>query len=281
MEFTGTDKRKLIYFLWCEGCGATEISKRINNVLGENSITSRTCQQWVTKFKDGIFDVEDQEKSGRPSLHIDEQIRDCIEENKYATTSSIALSLGVSKDAVRVHLLKIGKRYLCNRWLPHHLSDNNRANRVSTCQELLDMFRQRNFLRSIVTVDEVWIYWVNDRSYHNRSWFGAGDTPTTSVAANSMTKNKFMAVVFWDAKGLLQLDVLPQGQTLNTERYCALLDDLSVSIKDKRRCNATGLYFLQDNARSHTAQISINKLNELGFTNLPHPAYSPDLSPSD
>ena len=39
--------------------------------------------------------------------------------------------------------------------------------------------------------------------------------------------------------------------------------------------------FLQDNAWIHTAKVSMNKLRELKWQLLPHPAYSPDLAPSD
>ena len=39
--------------------------------------------------------------------------------------------------------------------------------------------------------------------------------------------------------------------------------------------------FLQDNARVHTAKVSMAKLHELKSKSLLHPAYSPDLAPSD
>ena len=38
---------------------------------------------------------------------------------------------------------------------------------------------------------------------------------------------------------------------------------------------------LHDNARLHVAAIILQKLNELGYETLPHPPYTPDLSPID
>ena len=40
-------------------------------------------------------------------------------------------------------------------------------------------------------------------------------------------------------------------------------------------------HFLHDKARPHTAVLTQQKLRELGFNVLPHPTYSPDLSPCD
>ena len=38
---------------------------------------------------------------------------------------------------------------------------------------------------------------------------------------------------------------------------------------------------LHANAKPHTARIRILKLKELKFEVMPHPAYSPDLTPTD
>ncbi|GFO44020.1 histone-lysine N-methyltransferase SETMAR [Plakobranchus ocellatus] len=37
---------------------------------------------------------------------------------------------------------------------------------------------------------------------------------------------KVMATVFWDAKGVILLDILPQGQCINAARYCSILTAL-------------------------------------------------------
>ena len=71
-----------------------------------------------------------------------------------------------------------------NYWLPRKLSEGNCANRERICRQLIDMHDVNNFLLRVVTVDErdlgLWVH-ILDRAYHNRSWFGHGDNPTTSV----------------------------------------------------------------------------------------------------
>ena len=41
------------------------------------------------------------------------------------------------------------------------------------------------------------------------------------------------------------------------------------------------ILFQHDNAPSHSAGETVRTIREIGWTNLSHPAYSPDLAPSD
>ena len=54
-------------------------------------------------------------------------------------------------------------------------------------------------------------------------------------------------------------------------------------MKEKRPELATrkGVIFHQDNPIPHTYLVTRKKLLELGWEVMPHPAYSPDLAPSD
>jgi len=43
----------------------------------------------------------------------------------------------------------------------------------------------------------------------------------------------------------------------------------------------TRVILLHDNTRPHTARLTLETVEQLGFEALPHPPYSPDLAPSD
>jgi len=92
---------------------------------------------------------------------------------------------------------------------------------------------------------------------------------------------KVLASIFLDKCGILLIDYLPKGQTINAEYYLSLLVKLKDILKEKRRGKFTKVLFLHDNAPSHRALATQKKLAYLGFHCLDHPPYSPDLAPSD
>jgi len=93
---------------------------------------------------------------------------------------------------------------------------------------------------------------------------------------------KFLASIFWDQDGILLIDYLPKGQTINAECYSSLLVQLKDILKEKRRGRVTRrVLFLHDNVPAHRALATQKKLSYLGFHCLDHPPYSPDLAPSD
>ena len=94
---------------------------------------------------------------------------------------------------------------------------------------------------------------------------------------------KVLASIFWDQDGILFIDYLPKGQTINAEYYSPLLVQLQDSLKEKhRRGKVTkGVVFLHENAPSHRALATQKRLAYLDFQCLDHLPYSPVLAPSD
>lgn len=93
---------------------------------------------------------------------------------------------------------------------------------------------------------------------------------------------KVMLTLFWDAEGWIHTDWLPPKKTITGAYYSNVLTELRESIKAKRRGKISkGILMLHDNAPSHTAHVTVDTLTKLKFELLPHPAYSPDLAPSD
>ena len=78
---------------------------------------------------------------------------------------------------------------------------------------------------------------------------------------------------------MLYWELLDGGQTVTADVDTRQLCQLAATIQEKRR--RTEVCLLHDNARPHVALATYRQLEELGWTTVPHPLYSPDLTPSD
>ena len=77
------------------------------------------------------------------------------------------------------------------------------------------------------------------------------------------------------------MDFLPKRSTITGVYYANLLDQLRTAIREKRRVKLSkGVLLQQDNARVHTCKVAMDAVERNGYE-LIHPAYSPDLAPSD
>ena len=78
------------------------------------------------------------------------------------------------------------------------------------------------------------------------------------------------------------LDFLPKRSTITGVYYANLLDQLRTAIREKRRGKLSkGVLLQQDNAGAHTCKVTVDAVERNGYELTPHPAYSPDLAPSD
>ena len=78
------------------------------------------------------------------------------------------------------------------------------------------------------------------------------------------------------------LDILPKRSTITGVYYANLLDQLRTAIREKRRGKLSkGVLLQQDNARVPTCKVAVNAVERNGYELIPHPAYSPDLAPTD
>jgi len=84
--------------------------------------------------------------------------------------------------------------------------------------------------------------------------------------------------------GVIYYELLKPGETVNARGYHKQLIKLHRALREKRphyRKRHDKLIFLHDNASLHTSTMIQNYLETLNWEVLPHPAYSPDLAPSD
>ena len=127
-------------------------------------------------------------------------------------------------------------------------------------------------------MDKTWLYHYDpETKQQSVAWRHSG-SPCLKKFRVQKSAGKVLALIFCDQDGILLIDYLPKGQTINVKCYSSML----VQLKEKCRGKVTkGVLFLYSNAPAHQALASHKQLAYLGFQCLDHPPYSPDLAPSD
>ena len=78
------------------------------------------------------------------------------------------------------------------------------------------------------------------------------------------------------------VDFLPKRSTITGVYYANLLDQLRIAIREKRQGKLYKSVLLQqDNVRVHTCKVAMDAVERNGYELIPHPAYLPDLAPTD
>lgn len=86
-----------------------------------------------------------------------------------------------------------------------------------------------------------------------------------------------MCTVFWDRNGVLLVDFLPRGSTINADvYYCETLKKLR-AIKNKRRSMFFRVVLIHDNVNPHSAGTQ-HLLSTFKWEQFDHPSYNPDCT---
>jgi histone-lysine N-methyltransferase SETMAR len=73
--------------------------------------------------------------------------------------------------------------------------------------------RKIDFVRRFIAMDETWIHHYTQESKHqSKQWTEAGCSATKKTRSVP-SAGKVMALVFWDAEGILFIDYLEKGKT--------------------------------------------------------------------
>jgi histone-lysine N-methyltransferase SETMAR len=282
----GFKQKAVIEFLVFEGNAAKEISERLKNVYRECALSYASVRRWVTHFKSGSSSVTDKPRSGRPSTAVTEENKTLVDElirsDRRVTVREIVEKIETGHNAVQNIISELGYSKVCARWVPRQLTDELKQSRRDVCAELLERYRMEGdqFMNSIITGDESWAHhYEAETKRQSMQWHHLG-SPSPKKFKCSQSAGKVMITVFWDHHGLVFIDFLPKGETVNSHRYQDTLKKLARAIRVKRP-NMQNVILHHDNARPHTAHTTTAAIAAKGWTVLPHPAYSPDLAPSD
>ena len=106
-----------------------------------------------------------------------------------------------------------------------------------------------------------------------RKFMNGISSVTDSPRQHKTICGKGYADSFWEERGVILEHYMPRGNTVNSATYADLLKNhLRPANKSKRRgLMSTGVLLQHDNARPHTARLTVATIQDLSFECLPHP----------
>jgi hypothetical protein len=120
---------------------------------------------------------------------------------------------------------------------PRLLTADQKHTCMKISEQCLECFNknQTDLVRRFITMDETWIYhYTPESKQQSKQWTEAGcSAPKKTRSVPSA--GKLMALVFWDAEGILFIDYFEKGKTITGEYYSNLLTRLD----KKKSCEKT------------------------------------------
>jgi histone-lysine N-methyltransferase SETMAR len=283
------EQRYSIKFCVKLGYNPTRTLELLQQAYGDSALSRARVYEWHRRFFEGRDNVEDDERSGRPTTATDikttARLADTVRASPHLSVGKLAAEIGISKGSALVILReRLGLRRLCAKWVPHLLNPLQCEERLVKSEALLQRKTDKGprFLSSIVTGDETWLYFYEPQTkQQSSSWRSPSESRPTKVRQDRFA-GKIMALIFFDAQGVVYHRYLHRGQTVTADIYKEVLKSVVDAVRRKRPSFAnTGWSLLHDNAPVHTSKKVQAYLMHNNIEVLDHPSYSPDLSPCD
>jgi len=208
-----------------------------------------------------------------------------VHEDRRRTIKDIAAIVNVPYGTAQAILTcDLNMHCIAAKFVPRLLIPEQKEHCVAICQEL----RQRalddpSFMSRVITGDDSWVYGYDPETKQQSSQWKSPGSPRPKKVRQSRSRSKSMLIMFFDIRGIVHHEFVPQGQTVNAGFYCSVLRRLREDIRRKRpELWRAGNWLLHDdNAPSHRTLVTREFLAHNSITALPQPPYSPDLAPCD
>lgn len=284
--FSTMEQRAAIKFCVKLGKSASATHKMLATAYGSECLSRSKTFEWFKRFKEGRESLDDDPRSGRPATARTTQsvefIQHLLTEDRTVTIRLLEEITGINRETIRIILHEdLGKRKLCARFVPHSLTEDQKKQRVLSSKEFVELAdSDKSFLERIVTGDETWCFMYDpETKRQSASWLGP-KSPKPQKVRMQKSKVKTMLIAFFDARGLIHFEFVPEGQTVTGKFYVQVMDRL---IKRMRRVRPERdeWFLLHDNAPAHSSAVVAQLLAKRQVAVLPHPPYSPDMAPAD
>ena len=192
------------------------------------------------RFTDGRTSIQDDPREGRPVKWRSEEniavIRDIIRKDRRQSIKVVAQEAGISVGSCHAILHEnLGMRRVCSHIVPRMLTADQAQQRQEVCGDLMSSAdRDPQFLKKIVTGDETWCFLYDPQTKRQSSEWKSLNSPRSKKFKLDRSKGKVMLEVFFDYRGIVHFEFIPEGRTVNKELYVNVLKRLRNAIRRKR-----------------------------------------------
>jgi histone-lysine N-methyltransferase SETMAR len=138
------------------------------------------------------------------------------------------------------------------------------------------------FPEQILMCDKIWVHYFTADSKQSSMEQCHKGSPSPKKLKTHLSDGKIMASVVWNSEGVIHIDFLPHGVTINAQYYSNFhCNDVHQAIQKKRHGKLSTITPLHDDPCPHMAHLTKVALATMGRKIMNHPPYSPDLVPSD
>lgn len=272
-------------------CAAAALRKfkSLHNLI-KDPFSVTTVQRLLKKFEsEGV--VIDLPKSGRPSICDDvvEKVQKTLDEGqasssmKIFSANAVSRETGIPRTTVQRALKQRLAMHPYHVHLLHEMKETDFPARVEFAEWFLEKMDEENFQERVLWTDEAHFHLDGTLSNHN-CIIWAKENPGI-FTTKSLHPQRVTVWCGFTSNFILPPAFLEQGQTVNAERYLAILRDHMLPNLPRRNKN---IVFMQDGAPPHIANPVKDFLrNQFGddiiSRHFPHawPPRSPDLNPCD
>ena len=289
MEITKECYRFFIEALCRNGSTPSEIYKLLYQAWKDEAPSQATVYKLFSEFSSGTRNsFHDSVRSGRPTSSCSQG--KCGQSGWDSQGESphyhqrIGARNGHQSWIIIYTILSVNLQ-LTSMCSPHALTVEQKQQRVSMAKEWLRVFSEFNevdLLNQIVIVDEKYFFHRTlGRKLSNHAWcIGEEDRPR--VPRRVMHDQKSHVIVASSFCGRYHLEVMEKGQTVNSEKFMAFLQDMHDKFVHKR--NSLGwkkMLLIMDNARPHNSRATVSMMSAKAVRLLRQPPYSPDFNFND
>ncbi len=221
MDHSKEVQQSEIWLMARQGMRHCKILRELWRLHDGHALSSTTVHHWMTATFTGRRNFTTTKPTGRPPKLTPAvlcTIKAATRAEPTITIWQLARQFDLGQATIHKALRSVLK--LCKRpciFHPHNLTAANHRKRLQISRHLLGRMRcSPRWSSKVITADESWMYVYNPtRRQQSCMWLEVGER-CHEKPCREMSMKKLMLVAFWDARGVIHQEFVPQGRAVNT-----------------------------------------------------------------